>query len=78
MNAESSYGEFYARASSILRNTSPIRVRNSMEDDKTRLPAEKVPTLALNDPEPAARLERWAKEYENGVLDPASRRDEDS
>lgn len=26
-----------------------------MEDDKTRLPAEKVPTLALNDPEPAPR-----------------------
>lgn len=48
-----------------------------MEDGKTRLPAEKVPTLALNDPEPAARLERWAREYENGVLDPASRRDED-
>lgn len=35
-----------------------------MEDDKTRLLAEKVPTLALNDPDPAPRLENWAKEYE--------------
>lgn len=41
-----------------------------MEDGRTRLLDEKVPTLARNDSDPVARLERWAKEYENGVLDP--------
>ncbi|MGY4342853.1 hypothetical protein ACVWW3_007759 [Bradyrhizobium sp. LM2.9] len=35
-----------------------------MEDDKTRSLAEKVPTLALNDPDPARGSRTGPKEYE--------------
>lgn len=49
-----------------------------MEDDKTRLLAEKVPTLALNDPDPARGSRTGPESTKNCVLDSASRRDEES